>query len=41
MNSTALLKQEHLDDDRRATCTFVKGVEKSIEVDGGTSESLL
>jgi hypothetical protein len=41
MNSAALLKQEHQDDLRRATCTIVKGVEKCSEVDGGIFEHLL
>jgi len=41
MNSAAVLKQERLDDLRRATCTVVKKDEKSIEVDGGIFEQLL
>jgi hypothetical protein len=41
MNSAALLKQEHQDDLRRATCTVVRRVEKCIEVDGGIFEHLL
>jgi len=41
MNSAALTKQERQDDLRRATCTIVKWVEKSIEVDGGIFEHLL
>jgi hypothetical protein len=41
MNSAALLKQEHQDNLRRATCTIVKRVEKCIEVDGGIFEHLL
>jgi hypothetical protein len=41
MNSTAVIKQEHQDDLRRATCTIVKRVEKCIEVDGGIFEHLL
>jgi hypothetical protein len=35
MNSAALIRQERLDDLRRATHTIAKGVEKYIEVDGG------
>jgi len=41
MNSAALVKQEHQDNLRRATCTIAKGVEKCIEVDGGLFEHLL
>jgi len=41
MNSAALIKQEHKDDLRRATCTIAKRVEKCIEVDGGIFEHLL
>jgi hypothetical protein len=40
MNSAVLLKQEH-QDDKRATCTVVKWVEKCIVVDGGIFEELL
>ena len=40
-NSAALIKQEHQDDLRRATCTITKSVEKYIEVDGGIFEHLL
>jgi hypothetical protein len=35
MNSAALLKQEHQDDLRRATCAIVKTAENCIEVNGG------
>ena len=41
MNSAVLVKQEHQDDLRRATCTIAKRVEKYIEVDGGIFEHLL
>jgi len=41
INSVALIKQEHLDDLRRATRTIAKRVEKCIEVDGGIFEHLL
>ena len=41
MNSAVLVKQEHQDDLRRATCTIAKRVEKYIEVDGGIFENLL
>ena len=41
VNSAALIKQEHQDDLRRATCTITKSVEKYIEVDGGIFEHLL
>ena len=41
MNSAALIKQEHQDDLRRATCTVAKRVEKCIELDGGIFEHLL
>ena len=41
MNSAALIKQEHEDNLRRATCTIAKRVEKCIEVDGGIFEHLL
>jgi hypothetical protein len=41
MNNTALIKQEHQDDVRRATRTIAKRVEKCIEVDGGIFEHLL
>jgi hypothetical protein len=41
MNSAALIKQEHQDDLRRATCTVAKRVEKCFEVDGGIFEHLL
>jgi hypothetical protein len=41
LNSAALLKQEHQDDLRRATCTVVKRVEKCAEVDGEIFEHLL
>jgi len=41
MNSAALLKQERLDDLRRATRAIAKRVEKCIEVDGGIFEHLL
>jgi len=34
MISAALIKQEHQDDIRIATCTIAKRVEKCIEVDG-------
>ena len=40
MNSTALIKQEHQDDLRKATRTVAKRVEKCIEVDGGIFELL-
>jgi hypothetical protein len=40
MNSSALVKQEHQDDLKRATCTIVKRVEKCIEVDGIFEHSL-
>ena len=39
--NSALLKQEHQDDLRRATRTIVKRVEKCVEVDGGIFEHLL
>jgi hypothetical protein len=41
MNSSALIKQEHQDDLRRATRTIAKKVENCIEVDGGIFEHLL
>jgi len=41
MNSAAVIKQEHQDDLRRATCTIAKRAEKCIEVDGGIFEHLL
>jgi hypothetical protein len=41
MNNAALIKQEQLDDLRRATRTVAKRVEKCIEVDGGIFEHLL
>jgi hypothetical protein len=41
MNSVVLIKQEHQDDFKRATCTVAKRVEKCIEVDGGIFEHLL
>ena len=41
MNSAALIKQERQDDDRRATRTVAKRVEKCIEVVGGIFEHLL
>jgi hypothetical protein len=34
MKSAALIKQEHQDDLRRATCTIAKRVEKCSEADG-------
>jgi len=41
MNNAAPIKQERLDDLRRATRTVAKRVEKCTEVDGGTFEHLL
>jgi hypothetical protein len=41
MNSATLIRQERLDDLRRATRTITKRVEKSIEDDGGIFEHLL
>ena len=41
MDSAALMKQELLDDLRRATRTVAKRVEMCIEVDGGVFEHLL
>jgi hypothetical protein len=41
MKSAALVKQEHHDDLRRATCTTARRVEKCTEVDGGIFEHLL
>jgi hypothetical protein len=41
MNSAAFIKQERQDDNRRATHTVAKRVEKCIEVDGGIFEHLL
>jgi len=41
MNNSALIKQEHQDDLRRATRTVAKRVEKCIEFDGGIFEHLL
>jgi len=41
MNSAALIKQERLDDLRRATRTIAKRAEKCIEVEGGIFEHLL
>jgi hypothetical protein len=41
MNSAALIKQEHQDDLRRATCTVAMRVDKCTEVDGGIFEHLL
>ena len=35
MNSAALIKQERLDDLRRATRTIAKRVEKCVEFEGG------
>jgi C4-type Zn-finger protein len=41
MNTSALIKQERLDDHRVATRTIAKMVEKCIEDDGGIFEHLL
>jgi hypothetical protein len=41
MKSADLIKQEHQDDLRRATCTIAKRVEKCIEVNGGIFERLI
>jgi hypothetical protein len=41
MNSAAVIKQERLENLRRATRTVAKRVEKCIEVDGGIFEHLL